>query len=125
MSPKRTAHELKENSVFDEFLIAKVMPNERHRAKMWSWLIAHPEASLNDIPMAQWSIPKSSIAAVCSDFVKFTTKIVEQSESNRGDTVKLLIELQDGHRIETVVMKHKGHSTVCVSSQIGCKMGCR
>ena len=46
-------------------------------------------------------------------------------ESNRGDTAKLLVQLQDGHKVETVVMIHSGHATVCVSSQIGCKMGCK
>jgi hypothetical protein len=33
--------------------------------------------------------------------------------------------VQDGHRVETVVMVHAKHATVCVSSQIGCKMGCK
>ena len=50
--------------------------------------------------------------------MKFTSKVVERAESRRGDTTKLLVELQDGHRIESVVIKHKGHATVCVSSQV-------
>ena len=37
-----------------------------------------------------------------NEFQLFTTKIVQREESKRGDTVKLLIELQDGHRVETV-----------------------
>ncbi|MDD5568836.1 MAG: 23S rRNA (adenine(2503)-C(2))-methyltransferase RlmN [Candidatus Pacebacteria bacterium] len=42
-----------------------------------------------------------------------------------GDTIKALIELEDDNKIETVLMLHTGRrSTVCVSSQIGCPLGC-
>ncbi len=40
-------------------------------------------------------------------------------------TVKYLFKLNDGELIESVVMKYKYGYTICVSSQVGCKMGCR
>ncbi len=40
-------------------------------------------------------------------------------------TVKYLFELIDGNCIETVVMKYNHGNTVCISSQVGCRMGCR
>jgi len=40
-------------------------------------------------------------------------------------TVKYLFALQDGNAIETVVMQYHHGKTICVSSQIGCKMGCK
>ena len=46
-------------------------------------------------------------------------------KSKKKDTVKALIELEDGMYIETVLMKHQdGRNTVCVSSQVGCPLGC-
>ncbi len=46
-------------------------------------------------------------------------------KSSDGNTVKALIELSDGLKIETVLMKHTdSRSTVCVSSQVGCPLGC-
>ena len=39
-------------------------------------------------------------------------------------TVKYLFELADGHCVESVVMKYKHGNTICVSSQVGCRMGC-
>jgi len=46
--------------------------------------------------------------------------------SKDNQTVKALLELKDGSKIESVLMKHKdGRRTVCVSSQVGCAMGCR
>ena len=47
-----------------------------------------------------------------------------ESATPGGDTVKWLWDLTDGTRIETVLMHYPGRSTVCVSSQAGCAMGC-
>src|SRR5690606_23263425 len=44
--------------------------------------------------------------------------------SDRGETVKWLWELHDGTQVETVLMHYDDRSTVCVSTQAGCAMGC-
>lgn len=44
--------------------------------------------------------------------------------SDNGDSAKALVALADGLKIETVLMRHDGRNTVCVSSQVGCPMGC-
>ena len=41
------------------------------------------------------------------------------------DVKKALITLEDGFQIETVLMKHDDRTTVCVSSQVGCALGCK
>jgi 23S rRNA (adenine2503-C2)-methyltransferase len=46
------------------------------------------------------------------------------SVSDAGDTVKWLWELADGARVETVLMHYRDRSTVCISTQAGCAMGC-
>jgi len=50
-------------------------------------------------------------------------KIYQRQNSNDG-TVKLLLELDDGAKIETVLMRYNYGNVVCVSSQVGCNMGC-
>lgn len=46
-------------------------------------------------------------------------------QSARGDTYKALLTLEDGQKMETVLMENKrGDWTICVSSQVGCAMGC-
>ena len=50
--------------------------------------------------------------------------IEEKYESQLDDTVKYLFRLYDGEYVESVVMKYKYGYTICVSSQVGCKMGC-
>jgi 23S rRNA (adenine2503-C2)-methyltransferase len=49
---------------------------------------------------------------------------VERRVSDGGDTVKWLWRLHDGSLIETVLMHYRDRSTVCVSTQAGCAMGC-
>jgi 23S rRNA (adenine2503-C2)-methyltransferase len=39
-------------------------------------------------------------------------------------TIKFLITLEDGFKIESVLMRHEGRNTVCVSSEVGCPLGC-
>ena len=51
--------------------------------------------------------------------------IVKRLESKRDNTVKYLYRLSDGNHIESVLMEYEHGNTVCVSTQVGCKMGCR
>ncbi|MBR6101515.1 MAG: 23S rRNA (adenine(2503)-C(2))-methyltransferase RlmN [Ruminococcus sp.] len=51
--------------------------------------------------------------------------VVKRLESKRDNTVKYLYRLSDGNHIESVLMEYEHGNTVCVSTQVGCKMGCR
>ncbi len=51
-------------------------------------------------------------------------RLVTESVSKNGDTVKFLWELDGGSRVETVLMLYPERATVCISSQAGCAMGC-
>ncbi|MBQ8965353.1 23S rRNA (adenine(2503)-C(2))-methyltransferase RlmN [Ruminococcus sp.] len=51
--------------------------------------------------------------------------IVKRLESHTDNTVKYLYRLPDGNHVETVIMEYSYGNTVCVSTQVGCKMGCR
>lgn len=46
-------------------------------------------------------------------------------EVHQDGVVKFITALGDGHRIESVILPMASHGTVCVSSQVGCRMGCR
>lgn len=53
---------------------------------------------------------------------KVTQKAVQKSSD--GKTCKFLLEFDDGSAIETVLMRHSYGNSVCVSTQVGCAMGC-
>lgn len=54
-----------------------------------------------------------------------TLKEVQHLESAQDGTCKFLFELEDGQVIESVLMKYHHGNSVCISSQVGCRMGCR
>ncbi len=51
-------------------------------------------------------------------------RIIEQKHSQRDETVKFLYELDDGNIVEGVLMSYSYGNTLCISSQVGCRMGC-
>lgn len=51
-------------------------------------------------------------------------KLIEEQKSTDG-TIKYLFELSDSNRIESVVIPEKKRNTLCISSQVGCALGCR
>ncbi len=56
----------------------------------------------------------------CSAF-----KMIRLQESQMDGTKKYLFALEDGNLVESVFMRYKHGNSVCISSQVGCKMGCR
>ena len=52
-------------------------------------------------------------------------KLVNKLESKLDPTAKYLFELEDGNLIESVLMEYKHGLTACISSQAGCRMGCK
>ncbi|MBQ9736858.1 MAG: 23S rRNA (adenine(2503)-C(2))-methyltransferase RlmN [Clostridia bacterium] len=52
-------------------------------------------------------------------------KICEKYTSSIDETRKYLLELSDGNFVEAVLMKYEHGYTICISSQVGCRMGCK
>ena len=71
------------------------------------------------------NIPNSLKNSLKSGYYVSSPKIVKKLESKIDKTKKYLFELHDGNMVESVVMYYKHGITICVSSQVGCAMGCR
>lgn len=63
--------------------------------------------------------------ALDDSFVIFSCNIEKKLVSEYDSTMKYLFKLHDGEFVESVLMKYKYGYTVCVSSQVGCRMGCK
>lgn len=74
-------------------------------------------------PTELTSLPKATRAAL-ETALPLALDLVAESSSDSGETVKWLWALADGFQVETVLMHYDDRSTVCVSSQAGCAMGC-
>lgn len=60
-----------------------------------------------------------------TEYEYVTLEIVEVQRSKLDGTCKYLFRLPDGHVIESVLMRYHHGNSVCISSQVGCRMGCR
>lgn len=70
------------------------------------------------------NIPISLREKLSRNFVISIPKILEVFESNIDGTKKLLLQMEDGNIIESVIMKYKHGNSICISTQVGCRMGC-
>ncbi len=94
---------------------------QKFRAKqVYEWLHRHLAQSYDEMT----NLPKSLREQLESEFPLINCKIVRKQVSKKDSTVKFLFAMHDGDFIESVVMKYKYGYTICVSSQVGCKMGC-
>jgi len=59
------------------------------------------------------------------EFVWHLPLVEEKLVSKLDGTVKYLFSLRDGNCVESVVMRYEHGNTICISSQVGCRMGCR
>lgn len=104
--------------------IKKYLENKGHKpfraTQIFEWLYRHKIAEFTQIT----NIKKDLIAQLNEDFVIDRFKLVTKQESVDG-TVKFLFELSDVNLIETVLMSHDYGYSVCVTSQVGCNMGCQ
>jgi 23S rRNA (adenine2503-C2)-methyltransferase len=102
-------------------LAAHLAPLPRYRARQlfegMHERLAEP-GELTELPRAL----RESLAA--DPVLAPALRRVAERSSDGGGTTKWLFELFDGSRVETVLMHHPRHSTVCISSQAGCAMAC-
>lgn len=89
-------------------------------AQIFEWL--HKGAESYD---EMTNISKATRAKLSENTYVSTLKIQEKYVSKTDGTIKYLFELPDGNCIESVVMRYHHGLTICISSQVGCRMGCR
>ena len=92
----------------------------KYRAKQIFSAIHKGAENLNEINVSQALRERLTDIS----YIK-NTKIVEKFVSKLDETTKYLLQLEDGNFIECVLMRYKHGWTVCISTQIGCKMGCK
>ena len=69
-------------------------------------------------------LPKTLRTALAENYPLYTPQAVRRQESARDGTVKYLWRLSDGNCVETVLMRYHYGNTVCISTEVGCRMGC-
>ena len=70
------------------------------------------------------NLPKSLRDVLSEKYPIHPPKVVRKQESAKDGTIKYLWQLQDGNCVETVLMRYRYGNTVCISTEVGCGMGC-
>lgn len=92
------------------------------RAKqLYEWMHVHHVPSYDDMK----NIPKALKEKLEENTSYTSLKIAKVQISKLDGTRKYLFELSDGNYVESVFMKYKHGNSVCISSQVGCRMGCK
>ena len=70
------------------------------------------------------NLPKALRDALAEQFPICPPQVVRKQESAKDGTIKYLWQLWDGNCVETVLMRYHYGNTVCISTEVGCRMGC-
>lgn len=98
------------------------MGEKKFRAKqIYEWLHIRRAANFDEMS----NISLSLRTKLSENFYINRINIVKKLESSIDNTVKYLYELSDGNHVEAVLMKYKHGNSLCISTQVGCKMGCK
>jgi 23S rRNA (adenine2503-C2)-methyltransferase len=110
--------------------------NDLSREDLANWFKAKGEGSFRADQIRRWvfvnraesfdemhDLPAKVRDELKNSFAFFASRII-QHQIAKDRTEKLLLELADGQVVECVLMRETGRRTVCVSTQVGCAMGC-
>ncbi|PTJ44747.1 23S rRNA (adenine(2503)-C(2))-methyltransferase RlmN [Staphylococcus simulans] len=107
-----------------------------HYEEMQAWLVEHGQQKFRAKQIFEWLYEKrvdtidemtnlsKDLRALLKDNFTITTLETAVKQESRDGTIKFLFELQDGYTIETVLMRHEYGNSVCVTTQVGCRIGC-
>ena len=70
------------------------------------------------------NLPKALRDTLAETFPIHPPEVVRKQESKKDGTIKYLWKLADGNCVETVLMRYNYGNTVCISTEVGCAMGC-
>src|ERR1043166_2240195 len=105
-------------SELEAWLAAHGAPAYR-RKQVWSWLPRGAEsfAAMRDLPRSLRDDMERELRIT-------SLQPIAVVQADREQTTKTLYEFEGGHSVEAVVMRYAGRSTLCISSQAGCPIGC-
>lgn len=102
-------------------LIERLGEPKYRAAQLYDWLHKHGAESFDEMK----NVPRSLKEKLSESYRLTVMRPVEVLVSKIDGTRKYVFALYDGNVIEAVLMRYKHGNSVCISSQVGCRMGCR
>ena len=102
--------------------IVKEFNTDKFRAnQIFNWMYASNVQSIEEMQ----NVPKQLREYLGENFVLNPLKILKVTGEQTSNTQKYLLECQDREKIESVLMREQKRITICLSSQVGCALGCK
>lgn len=107
---------------------------ETHELEAWMREVGEPKFRVAQLfpqlhrglaPSEMTNLGKALQAKLGEHFIWHLPVVEQKLVSKLDGTVKYLFSLRDGHCVESVVMRYEHGNTICISSQVGCRMGCK
>jgi 23S rRNA (adenine2503-C2)-methyltransferase len=106
------------NRELSDWLSRRDLPSYR-ASQVRQWLLKRRAAAFDEMT----DLPQQLRSELAHDFAIWTTNVAGHHQADDG-TEKLLLGLADGGQIECVLLRDAARRTICISTQVGCAMGC-
>ncbi len=93
---------------------------EYRAAQILTWLYQKNVLRWEEIS----NLPKETLSLLAEKHLLTALESIPDPEAARGESIKFLFQTRDGHLLESVLISQRGRETVCVSTQLGCKIKC-
>jgi 23S rRNA (adenine2503-C2)-methyltransferase len=114
-------YDLKNMAIEEIEALASSLGLETYRARQIAqWVFRHHAVSVDEMTSLSKEIRAKLKEVACISSLSIAT-----SAASRDGSKKYLFKTEDGCGVETVLMPEKTHQTLCISTQIGCSLGCR
>lgn len=101
--------------------LAESLGEKKFRGRqIYDWIYKNKVGSIQEMK----NLPKSLIEKLDKDYTIFTGNVLRKLVDPKDGTIKYLFELEDGQKVESVLMEYEHGNSICVSTQVGCNMGC-
>ncbi|MDO8676005.1 MAG: 23S rRNA (adenine(2503)-C(2))-methyltransferase RlmN [Candidatus Omnitrophota bacterium] len=107
---------------FEEFSAYLVSIGEKpfRAGQVFEWIYKKDASAFEDMT----TLSQPLRARLAAD-LKFTPAVIADQQKSEDGTAKFLFELSDGQHVEAVLIPTAARTTACISTQVGCKFGCR
>jgi len=88
--------------------------------QVWEWLYVHLATNFDQMT----NLPRSLRQRLAAETTIGVPQVADTAQSADGETRKDLLRLEDGETVEAVLMRYERRRTACISTQVGCAIGC-
>ncbi len=117
----KSLHQLTDYTLPDLQALLEQWGEPAYRARqLWEWLYVHLATDWDGMS----NLPKSLRQRLADEATIGVPQVVDTVVSSSGETRKDLLRLADGETVEAVLMRYERRCTACISTQVGCAVGC-